>query len=371
VSRAGGLGPRAARLAFATMSQPDSSPAPAGAPRRGQSWPAVSVVVPVREEGRHLGEAVRRILSQDYPGALEVVLSVAPSRDATEQVARDLAAHEPRITIVANLSGRTPSALNAALGVARHEVVARVDGHAVLPPDYLRVAVRALQEHGADNVGGVMAAEGVSDFEKAVARAMTTRLGVGGARFHTGGTAGPADTVYLGVFRRAALRRVGGYDERFSRAQDWDLNFRIRETGGTVWFTPDLQVSYRPRSTLAALASQYFDYGTWRRAVGRRHAGTLNVRYLAPPAAVLAVLAGTVLGLSGRRVGYLVPTTYAAGILAGSVVNGRGLSWRPRAWLPLTYATMHGAWGTGFLLSRERVEGRPVDLASPAVEAQR
>ena len=93
-----------------------------------------------------------------------------------------------------------------------------------------------------------------------------------GARFHTGGDAGPADTVYLGVFRRAWLTRMGGYDPRFTRAQDWELNHRIREAGGLVWFSPLLRVAYRPRPTLAALARQYRDYGRWRRVVTRSSA---------------------------------------------------------------------------------------------------
>ena len=118
----------------------------------------------------------------------------------------------------------------------------RVDGHALFPADYVRTAVEVLTETGADNVGGIMAAEGTTPFEQAVARAMTSRLGVGSARFHTGGEAGPADTVYLGVFRRSALERVGGYDESFLRAQDWEMNLRIRRSGGLVWFTPRLRV---------------------------------------------------------------------------------------------------------------------------------
>lgn len=341
-------------------SVPVTAPDPAAAPL-GSSWPAVSVVMPVRDEARHLGEAVRCVLAQDYPGPIEVVLSVGPSRDGTAAVAAALAAGDPRVRVVPNPSGRTPSALNAALAVAAHEVVARVDGHALLPAGYLRTAVRALQDSGADNVGGMMAAEGVTDFEQAVARAMTTRLGVGGARFHTGGEAGPADTVYLGVFRRAALRRVGGYDERMTRAQDWEMNLRIRETGGTVWFAPQLRVAYRPRGTVRSLARQYFDYGTWRRALVRRHPETVSVRYLAAPTAVAVVAAGTLAGLSGRRLGWLGPGAYAAGIACGAAYNARGLPSAARAWLPVVYATMHGSWGLGFLLSR-----KDVDASDPA-----
>ena len=106
-----------------------------------------------------------------------------------------------------------------------------------------------MQETGADNVGGIMAAEGVTPFEQAVAWAMTSPAGVGSARFHTGGRAGPADSVYLGVYRRAALEQVGGYDESYLRAEDWEMNHRIRQAGGLIWFQPGLRVTYRPRAT--------------------------------------------------------------------------------------------------------------------------
>ncbi|MGH8895084.1 MAG: glycosyltransferase family 2 protein, partial [Actinomycetes bacterium] len=221
----------------------------------------------------------------------------------------------------------------------------------LVPEDYVRTAVETLERTGADNVGGVMAAEGVTDFQRAVARAMTSSLGVGQASFHVGGEEGPAPTVYLGAFRRSVLDRLGGYDETFLRAQDWELNHRIRESGGVVWFTPRMTVTYRPRSTLRSLAKQYAGYGRWRRVVMREHSGTANARYLAPPAAVLSVGAGTVLGLTVWRPALLAPAGYAAAVVAGSAVVGRDLPLRAKAWLPVVLATMHGAWGVGFLSS--------------------
>jgi hypothetical protein len=205
----------------------------------------------------------------------------------------------------------------------------------------------------------MMAAEGVTSFEKAVARAMTSRFGVGNAPFHTGGEAGPADTVYLGVFRRAALARVGGYDESFQRAQDWELNFRLRSTGGTVWFDPALRVAYRPRPDLHSLARQYFHYGRWRRVVARQHQGSVNARYLAPPAAVLALMAGTALGLVGWPLGFLAPVGYAAALLVGSALTARGLAVPVVVRLPLVYACMHLTWGVGFLTSPRRLARQP------------
>ncbi len=255
--------------------------------------------MPVLNEERHLREAVEGVLAQEYPGDLELVLALGPSTDGTDAIAAELVdEHAGRVRSVPNPAGATPSALNAAVAATKHDIVVRVDGHALFPADYVRTAVEVLTETGADNVGGVMAAEGTTPFEQAVACAMTSRLGVGSARFHTGGEAGPADTVYLGVFRREALERVGGYDETFLRAQDWEMNLRIRRSGGLVWFTPRLRVSYRPRGSVRALGRQYFDYGRWRRVVMRRHEDSVSVRYLAPPVALVAVAAGTLVGAS-------------------------------------------------------------------------
>ena len=338
------------------MAAPD--PVPDGAavpPADDAGWPGVSVVVPVLDEEHHLRAAVSTVLGQDYAGPVEVVLALGPSRDRTDEIAAELAAADPRVRLVPNPTGATGAGLNRAVAAARYDVVVRLDGHALVPDDYLRIAVETLRRTGADNVGGVMSAEGVTDFQRAVAAAMTSPIGVGQASFHVGGEEGPALTVYLGAFRREVLERLGGYDETFLRAQDWELNHRIRESGGVVWFTPRLTVSYRPRSDLRALARQYRDYGRWRRVVMREHEGTASLRYLAPPAAVVAVTAGTVLGLTWWRPALLAPAGYAAAVLAGSAVVGRGLPARSRAWLPVVLATMHGAWGVGFLTSPRRL----------------
>jgi cellulose synthase/poly-beta-1,6-N-acetylglucosamine synthase-like glycosyltransferase len=331
------------------MAAPSESPRPQLAP--AGEWPGVSIVMPVLNEEHHLHTAVAHVLAQEYPGRLELLMAMGPSTDRTNDVAAEIVRSDERVRCIDNPSGTTGAGLNLGLREASYDVIVRVDGHAMLPTDYVRVAVETLSRTGADNVGGVMAAEGVTDFQRAVARAMTSRLGVGQARFHVGGQEGPVETVYLGVFRRSALERVGGYDETFLRAQDWELNHRIRSTGGTVWFTPTLHVSYRPRSTVHALGRQYRDYGRWRRVVMTRHRGTANLRYLAPPLAVIAVAAGTVAGVAGFRPGLLAPLGYAAGVLGGSLVSGRGLPWRSKAWLPVVFATMHGSWGVGFLLS--------------------
>ena len=319
--------------------------------------PRVGVVMPILDEERHLAEAVEAILDQDYPGPVHVVLALGPSHDRTDEIAAGIAAADPRVSTVPSPSGRTPESLNAALAGLGDDVdvVVRVDGHGVLDEDYVSTAIGLLRDTGAANVGGLMDAEGVTPFERAVAAAMTSRLGVGNSAFHTGGDPGPVDTVYLGVFRKPWLDRLGGYDERFSRAQDWELNHRIRQAGGVVWFSPSLRVAYRPRPTLRALARQYRDYGRWRRAVARTHEGTVNARYLAPPAALLAIAGGTLLGFVWHPA-WVVPACYLAATTVGGLLVGRGLPLRERVLLPPILWTMHLPWGWGFLTSRVHVD---------------
>ncbi|MFE2377883.1 glycosyltransferase family 2 protein [Streptomyces sp. NPDC059398] len=331
--------------------------------------PAVSVIMPVLNEERHLRNSVRHILEQEYDGEMEVVIAVGPSSDRTEEIAAELVREDPRIHTVANPTGRTPAALNAAIKASSHPVVVRVDGHGMLSPNYIATAVRLLEETGAMNVGGIMHAEGENAWEDAVAAAMTSRIGVGNAAFHTGGKAAPAETVYLGVFRREALEQQGGYNEEFIRAQDWELNFRIREAGGLIWFSPELRVQYRPRPSVRALAKQYKDYGRWRHVVARYHEGSINLRYLAPPTAVCAIAAGIVVGAAVTPWAFLVPAAYVAAIVAGSLPAGKGLSPKARVRIPVALATMHMCWGFGFLTSPRALARKVIASRRPAVRA--
>ncbi|MGY1691168.1 glycosyltransferase family 2 protein [Geodermatophilus sp. SYSU D01105] len=320
-----------------------------------RAWPSVSVIMPVLNESRHLATSVAEILAQEYGGEVELVIALGPSRDDTDRIARELAAADPRIKLVRNPSGKTPAGLNVAVQASSHGIVARVDGHGILLPGYLQRAVCLLEETGAANVGGLMLAVGETGFEQAVARAYASKVGLGGGSFHVGGTEGPADSVYLGVFRREVLERLGGFDEHYHRAQDWELNHRIRQSGGVVWFSPDLAVTYRPRSSWTELVRQFFHTGRWRREVMRQHPDSIRPRYLAPPAVTAAILVGTaagavgsVTGRSALQWGWLAPTVYSGGVLLASLVEGRGLNWKARAWLPAVLATIHLSWGSGF-----------------------
>lgn len=322
--------------------------------------PGVSVFLTVRDEEPHLRESIDRILHQDYDGELEVVVAVGPSRDRTMEIAQGIAAGDPRVVVLENPTGLTPAGLNIAIRAATHDVLVRVDGHSAIPTDYVSRVVRGLRDSGAANYGGIMRPHGRTDLERAIARAMSSPVGIGSAPFHTGGDAGPADSVYLGAFLRGPLEEVGGYDEEYVRAQDWVLNYRLRQAGHTVWFDPSVEVTYRPRASWRALARQFYRSGRWRRHVVSEHPDTVSLRYLAPPAAVAGSLVGLAAGGLGVTVGphwlrwaFALPTIYLLGVAGAVVPEMRRLPAGAALRFPGVVLVMHSAWGAGFLRGSE------------------
>lgn len=317
--------------------------------------PPLSVFMAVRNEEHDLADSLGRIFEQDYPGEFEVVLAVGTSTDNTWGVAATIAEIEPRLTLVANPDGFTPHGLNAAIKAAKHDILVRVDGHAFLPTDYLRRVVALLESSGAANVGGRMQPIGTTAVSQAISAAISSPFGIGGGVFRVGGTSGPQDSVYLGAFRREALLEVGGYDEYFLRAQDWELNYRLRQAGHSIWFDPEIAVGYHPRSSWRDFARQQYRTGGWRRRVIEVHEGTANPRYLAPPLAVVAFVVGILGALQAPLVwdwlvlGLAAPLGYLAGVTALGLVVGRNQPLRVRLRVPVAMGLMHFAWGIGFL----------------------
>jgi len=309
--------------------------------RDDPAWPDVDVVMPIRNEFDHLEAAIESVRAQEYPGRLRILLGVGPSDDNTEALAAKLADEADDLVVVDNPSGKTPSALNVAIRAGSSPVVVRVDGHSVLSDGYIAHAVETLRSTGAANVGGRQVPQPETPFEEAVAAATTSWLGTGGATYRVGGEPGPVDTVYLGVFDRAAIEAVELFDERLIRNQDYELNIRLRLAGGLVWFDPDLWVGYRPRKSRRALAKQYYEYGYWKAQVLRLHPESLRARQLA--AAFVAPVLLTGFSASLRRSSRITAALGSA-ILLGAACRSR----------PLVVGLTASAWSLGFLAGGTR-----------------
>ena len=317
------------------------------------TFPPVSVILPILNEERDLSNCISAILQQDYPSEIEVILALGPSEDKTTQIAEKLSASDSRIKLVSNPTGQTAVGLNLAIKVSSNEIICRIDGHSEISNDYLKTAVEILEQKNAVNVGGLMYADGNSGLQRVVAQAMRSKLGVGPSKFHTGGSAGESDTVYLVTYKKAAVLAAGGFDERYIRAQDWELNYRLRKNGGLIWFDPRLQVTYRPRSTFKKLAKQYFQYGRWRRVISRQHINTVNYRYLAPPFAVVTNTLSLFLSFIVNPLFISPLLIYFCALIIGSLFIGRKVV--DKLIMPFVLATMHFSWGIGFITSPKKL----------------
>lgn len=296
----------------------------------------ISFVMPVLNEEKYLETAVESVFSQVVPGEMELVVALGPSKDKTDEVAKKLKKKfGAKLQLVQNPKGLTSAALNAAIAKSKFEVVLRVDAHSELSEGYASLAVEILNKTGAANVGGMMIAKGKTEFQSAVAYGYNNKVGLGGGAFHVGGEAGPAETVYLGVFRKDVLIELGGFSETWVRGQDWELNNRIRQAGKVVWFDPRLQVGYYPRDDWESLAKQFFKTGVWRGALTRENPAGSSVRYWVPPILVLVTLTW-------------FPFWIYLAAIAAVAFTAKDIDSKVKPWLMIVLPTMHYAWGIGF-----------------------
>jgi glycosyltransferase involved in cell wall biosynthesis len=313
--------------------------------------PLVSVVIPMRNEAASIGTLLEGVLAQQYRGHLEVLVVDGESSDDSVRVVERIAARDPRVRLLHNPRHIVPSALNLAIRAARGDVICRIDGHTRIAPDYVSAGVEALRRTGADNVGGPMQAVGGGWFGDAVAVATSSRFGVG-AYFHYGTEEREVDTVYLGMWPRSVFERVGLFDEELVRNQDDEFNYRLRKAGGRVMLIPAMQSWYQNRQTLTALLRQYYQYGRWKVRVLQKHPRQMSWRHFVPPLFVAGVGGLTVLGAVAPPAGMaarVIFSLYLLAILAvaASATLRRGVA----AWLAtaLAFASIHLAWGAGFL----------------------
>ncbi|MFN7941327.1 MAG: glycosyltransferase family 2 protein [Thermoanaerobaculia bacterium] len=325
----------------------------------GTEAPRVSVVVPALDEEANLDECLTALAAQDYPAdRIEILVVDGGSIDATAEIIARFAARDPRFRRLLNPTRHVSAALNLAIAAATGSVLLRVDAHALAAPDYVRRSVEALAASGAAVVGGPMQPEGRSVVGRAVARAMLHPFGVGTARFRFARTVQEVDTVYLGAFPLELFERVGTFNETLVRNQDYEMNWRIRCAGGRVVVDPAIRVVYITRSSLATVARQYASYGYWKFQMLRLHPRSLRARQLAAPSFVVALglaAAASVLALAGSAPAPLawalpaVAGAYAAANLAVSLALAARHGARLALTLPPVFATLHLAWGAGFL----------------------
>ncbi|HLE16546.1 MAG TPA: glycosyltransferase [Anaerolineales bacterium] len=319
----------------------------------------VSIIVPCYNEQETIRLLLEAIYAQTYPRQdLEVIVADGMSTDRTRQEIAAFQSSHPAlpVRVVENPQRIIPAGLNVAVRAAQGEYIVRLDAHSTPAPDYVARCVAALQTGAGDNVGGVWEIQpGGADWRaNSIATAASHPLGVGDARYRLGGSAQAVDTVPFGAFRRSLVDRVGWFDETLLTNEDYEFNARIRRAGGTVWMDPSIRSAYRARSSYLELARQYWRYGYWKARMLRRYPETFRWRQLAG----VFVLSFAVLGLLAiwfPWAGWLLALevgVYLLGLfLAGAQVALRRREAALLVGVPLAIATMHFAWGSGFIWS--------------------
>jgi glycosyltransferase involved in cell wall biosynthesis len=312
----------------------------------------VSVIMPVRNEASFIARSLTAVLTQEYPADLmEVIVVDGMSDDGTRELINALQAINKNLRLIDNPRMIVPAAMNLGIEQARGDVILRVDGHTIIASDYVRECVAALERSKASNVGGPMIAVSEGRFGRATALATSSPFGVGGARFHYSDREEWVDTVYLGAWPRDVFSRVGLFDEEQVRNQDDEFNYRLLSQGGRIFLSPRIKSRYYNRSTMVSLWRQYFQYGYWKVRVMQKHPRQMRLRQFIPPLFVLVTLLTALItpistifiwGFLGVLVAYLT-VSLVASLLAGG-------EWTSRFLLPAVFATLHFAYGSGFLV---------------------
>jgi glycosyltransferase involved in cell wall biosynthesis len=315
--------------------------------------PLVSIIIPARNEARHLARCLDGVLGQDYPTErLEVLVADGRSDDGTRELLAAYAARDSRVRVIDNPRQIVSTGLNEAVRAARGDIIVRMDAHTEYAPDYVRTCVAVLQETGADNVGGPARTRPRTYLGRAVAAAYHSRFSTGGARFHDVAYEGLVDTVTYGCWRRESFDRFGPFDEELVRNQDDEHNLRIVRNGGRVWQTPRIVSWYQPRASLSRLFRQYMQYGYWKVRVIQKHRLPASVRHLVPGLFLCTLLALAVAApFWGPALWALagLSAAYALVLLAASVSASRSAGWALLPVLPLVFACYHFGYGYGFL----------------------
>lgn len=316
----------------------------------------VTVVIPVLNEERYLPLAIEAILTNGYPlEQLRILVIDGGSEDNTIRIIEKYSEQWPGLfELVVSIGATVYQSLGLALELTKTEYFVRVDARSIIPVGYIARCLSNLSRDRVVGAGGVQDQFGTSIFSKAVVIATSHPFGVGNASFRIGRSSGYVDTVYLGAYRTADLRRVGGYDVtgRFL-SEDSSINARLRDAGGLIYLDVGLRVKYPAKESPTGLLKQYLIYGAARAASVIAYGKFTSWRQLIPIVFLLALIMSAALSPFSAAV-----RSVFFGLLTGYFVLNVCIS----AWLSSfgrvarlsdlcrAFAIMHFSWPIGFLV---------------------
>lgn len=252
----------------------------------------VSIVMPIYNEEKYIRMCVDSLLTQDYPQAnMEWIFVDGGSVDRTKVLLREYQDKYPNlIKVFDNIYKTVPFAMNIGISQSQGKYIIRLDAHAEYAPDYISRCVYYLDTTDADNVGGVAETKGRGKIGNSIALMLSSKFGVGNSQFRTNGASGYVDTVPFGAFRREVFSKYGGYDERLTRNQDNEMNFRIRKNGGKIYLSQDIKLAYYCRDTVNGIAKMARTNGKWNVITMKLCPGSMGIRHFVPLSLVISLI---------------------------------------------------------------------------------
>ena len=224
----------------------------------------IDIIVPLYNEERLLRKCLDSIFNFELPENVSIHLFLVDggSADQTIAIANEyIRFHDDKhITLINNPKKIQSSAMNIAIKKSSGKYILRLDAHTIYEKDYLKHCLETSLRTDADNVGGILdTMPGASSYGAKVVQAISSPpFGVGNSSFRVGANEGPVDTVPFGFFKRSIFKKIGYFDERLVRAQDYEFNSRIISSGGTVWLNPKIKGKYFNQAKLSDFYKKIF-----------------------------------------------------------------------------------------------------------------
>ena len=317
----------------------------------------VTVVVPAKNEQDHIESCLDSILAQTYRN-LEVLVVDGASTDRTAEIVLAYAGRDPRVHLLENPRGIIPVALNIALAAAQGRWLVRVDSHAAVPPDYVELAVDHLRTGRWGGVGGRKDGVGRTPAGRAIAAAMASPFGVGNSTYHYGTEPQAVEHIPFGAYPVDLARELGGWDEELRVNQDFEFDWRIRQTGRELLFDPALRIDWYCRQSVRELFAQYRRYGKGKVKVAALHPASVRPRHLMAPLLVAWLTLAGLVGLRRPLVAALAVAPYPLAVAVAAGQSAPKVDAAARRHLPAAFAAMHLGWGLGFWEGLREVAAR-------------
>jgi glycosyltransferase involved in cell wall biosynthesis len=319
-----------------------------------EALPLVTVIMPIRNEADFIERAIRSVLNNDYPpDKMEILVVDGMSNDGTREIVEKLCKADNRVKLLNNPAKIQAVAMNIGIKTCQGEIFIRVDGHAEIPPAFIRKSVKCLYEHpDAWVAGGYWKTVSQGYVGKVIAAATQSPLGVGNARHRLGNFDGWVETVSYGAHHKWIVEKIGYFDEEFVRSEDDEFNMRVILTGGKIWLSNSIWSTYYARRSLKKLWRQYFQDGFWRIKTLQKHHRPGAVRRVVPLLFVLSFITLISAGFFWYGFWWLLfieIALYVIGLVYGSVDVGRKSGWQYAPLAPVVFAILHFGYGLGCL----------------------